>query len=172
MFKEKNLHTLILFLLFAVILFSGCQSATRFSSRQSTKNQLPNSNYWTVQGLTQKQRLLLEEANRWLGTPYCFGGSDSRCVDCSGFVQNLFASVGVELPRTSSEQAKHGKAIELKNLAVGDLLFFGNRERVSHVAVYAGDGKIIHSSTSRGVVREPLSDSIMKNLAFVRRVLE
>jgi cell wall-associated NlpC family hydrolase len=87
-------------------------------------------------------------------------------------VQNLFANVGIELPRTSGEQAKYGKAIELKNLAVGDLLFFENRGKVSHVAVYAGNGQIIHSSTSRGVVREPLSDSIMRNFAFVRRVLE
>lgn len=172
MVKKKNLHTLNLVLLFAMVLFLGCQSANRFSSRQSTKNQLLNSKYPMVQELTQKQKLLLEEANRWLGTPYCFGGSDSHCVDCSGFIQNLFANVGVVLPRTSGEQAKYGKAVELGNLGVGDLMFFGSGGKISHVAVYAGDGKIIHSSTSRGVVREPLSNSIMRNLAFIRRVLE
>ncbi len=172
MCKEKNLYTLSLFLLSTVLLFSGCQSTTRFSSCQNTKNQLSDSKYSTAQELTQKQRLLLDEANRWLGTPYCFGGNDSRCVDCSGFVQNLFANVGVELPRTSNEQAKYGKAVELNDLDIGDLIFFGSRGRISHVAVYAGSGQIIHSSTSRGVVREPLSDSIMRNFAFVRRVLE
>lgn len=168
MLGEKNLHTLNLFLLFAVVLFVGCQSTTRFSSHQNTKTQPLNP----PRELTQKQKLLLEEANQWLGTPYCFGGNDNRCVDCSGFIQNLFANIGVELPRTSSEQAKYGKAIEINNLSVGDLMFFGSRGKISHVAVYAGNGEIIHSSTSRGVVREPLSDSIMRNFAFIRRVLE
>lgn len=159
-------------MLFAVALFMGCQSATRFSSHQNVKNHISNLKFSTAQELTQKQKLLMDEASRWLGTPYCFGGNNDRCVDCSGFVQNLFASVGIELPRTSSEQAKYGKPIELKNLAVGDLMFFVNRGKISHVAVYAGGGKIIHSSTSKGVVYEPLNDSIMRNFAFIRRIFE
>ncbi len=174
MLKWKKLHILCSNALLATILFIGCQSAIRFSSHHnySNKNYVENPNYLMDNNLTQKQKILLEKANRWIGTPYCFGGNGTSCVDCSGFVQNLYASIGINLPRTSAQQAEYGKAIELNNLSVGDLLFFGNRGKISHVAIYVGNGQIIHSSTTKGVVCEPLNTSIMRNFAFVRRILE
>jgi cell wall-associated NlpC family hydrolase len=100
---------------------------------------------------------VLATADRYLGTRYRYGGeSPAEGFDCSGFVQYVFARHGVELPRTSRQQASAGRPgpFEMAALQPGDLMFFatGGR-RVDHVAIYAGDGRIIHASSGAGRVR-------------------
>jgi cell wall-associated NlpC family hydrolase len=100
---------------------------------------------------------VLATADRYLGTRYRYGGeSPAEGFDCSGFVQYVFARHGVELPRTSRQQATAGRAgpLEIAALQPGDLMLFatGGR-RVDHVAIYAGDGLIIHASSGAGRVR-------------------
>lgn len=96
-------------------------------------------------------------AERYLGTPYRYGGiSPVTGFDCSGFVQYVFARNNVRLPRTSRQQAKVGTAMprNWRALAPGDLIMFAERgEPISHVAIYAGDHRIIHASSSGGSVR-------------------
>lgn len=88
-----------------------------------------------------------------MGTPYRWGGSDQNGFDCSGLIQYAFAQQGIELPRTSSEQARAGYEVgrNLEALAPGDILTFspdpGHAEQVSHVGLYLGDGRFIHSAT-------------------------
>lgn len=92
----------------------------------------------------------------WVGTPYVFGGVDHRGIDCSAFVRAVYRqSVNVELPRNSQEQANLGTGIDKTRLRLGDLVFFDTLERgrVTHVAVYLGDGTIAHASSSKGVIR-------------------
>lgn len=90
---------------------------------------------------------VLSKAQEFLGTPYRFGNSGEKKTDCSGFTQQVFSEFGISLPRSANEQARYGKKIELKDLKVGDLLFYRTYKKApSHVAIYAGDGKIIHAS--------------------------
>lgn len=96
-------------------------------------------------------------AERYLGTPYRWGGtSPVTGFDCSGFVQFVFSRNSVKLPRTSRQQAKVGVAMprSFSRLAPGDLVMFAEPgEPISHVAIYAGQNRIIHASSSGGSVR-------------------
>jgi cell wall-associated NlpC family hydrolase len=100
---------------------------------------------------------VLGEAEEYIGTPYKWGGSTpSEGFDCSGYVRYVYAQEGVRLPRTSREQARAGKAVtaRISALRAGDLMLFAeSRKPISHVAIYAGGGRIIHSSSSGGGVR-------------------
>lgn len=99
---------------------------------------------------------ILDDARRFLGRPYLWGGTSGKGVDCSGFTKTVFFLNGIQLPRDASQQVHTGIAVEtdtsLVNLQAGDLLFFGRKatpeqkEKITHVAIYMGDGQIIHSS--------------------------
>ena len=94
-------------------------------------------------------------AEQYIGVPYRYGGTSPRTgFDCSGFVQYVYGIQGVQLPRTSRQMAAVGAGVEAttRALAVGDLMLFAQGGRISHVAIYAGRGRFIHSSSSgRGV---------------------
>jgi cell wall-associated NlpC family hydrolase len=95
-------------------------------------------------------------AERYIGVPYRYGGSSPESgFDCSGFVQYVYGQQGVDLPRTSRQMAGAGVAVEpsARSLAVGDLMLFSQGGRISHVAIYAGNGRFIHSSSSGKGVR-------------------
>ncbi|MEO5816880.1 MAG: C40 family peptidase [Gemmatimonadaceae bacterium] len=99
---------------------------------------------------------ILETADRYVGTTYVWGGNtpDSG-FDCSGFTRYVLARQGIQLPRTAREQARAGESVALDYSAFlpGDLLFFAEpKEAVSHVAIYVGDGRIIHASSAMGQV--------------------
>jgi cell wall-associated NlpC family hydrolase len=100
---------------------------------------------------------VLATADRYVGTQYTYGGSSPAVgFDCSGLVQYVFARHGVSLPRTSRQQATAGRALprRLAALRPGDLMLFASRGRgVDHVAIYAGEGRILHSSKGGGGVR-------------------
>jgi hypothetical protein len=113
--------------------------------------------YWptsTTSGSGAARRVV-PAAERYIGVPYRYGGSSPESgFDCSGFVQYVYGQQGVDLPRTSRQMAGAGVAVDPsgRSLAVGDLLLFSQGGRISHVAIYAGNGRFIHSSSSgRGV---------------------
>lgn len=94
-------------------------------------------------------------AREAMGRPYEWGGTGANGggFDCSGLIQHAYAQHGIALPRTSREQAKEGRSItrEVRSLQPGDLLTFSNSgARVTHVGLYIGEGRFIHSA-SRGV---------------------
>ncbi|MCM0082530.1 C40 family peptidase [Geomonas sp. Red32] len=92
-------------------------------------------------------------AERFLGTPYRFGGEGGDGIDCSSFVQQVFREHQVDLPRTAREQAHLGEGVPLGELKKGDLLFFHTYASYpSHVGIYLGDGKMIHASSGKGEV--------------------
>jgi uncharacterized protein YgiM (DUF1202 family) len=104
---------------------------------------------------------IVAEAKKHLGTPYVWGGSTPKGFDCSGFVQYVMNMNGISLPRTTTEQYKIGTYVAKSDLQPGDLVFLQNtyRDGISHVGIYVGDGKMIHASSSKGVVISSLSTS-------------
>jgi cell wall-associated NlpC family hydrolase len=99
---------------------------------------------------------VLQTADRYVGVPYVWGGNTPESgFDCSGFTKYVFAKQGIQLPRTSREQARVGQgvALDFAAFAPGDLLLFAEPgEAISHVAIYVGDGRIIHASSAAGEV--------------------
>ncbi len=123
----------------------------------------------------------LTQARSYIGTPYRRGGSlqSGHSTDCSGFVQFIYKKANIDLPRSSSEQARVGMkvahSLDLALLLPGDLLFFGHRGRhIDHAGIYLGDGKMIHAADRRrGVIMSDLRQSSYAG-AFVaaRRLVE
>jgi cell wall-associated NlpC family hydrolase len=116
-----------------------------------------------------------------MGRPYRWGGTgvDGGGFDCSGLIQHAYRQHGIELPRTSAEQAKEGRAVSKKlgSLLPGDLLTFSNRGgTVTHVGLYIGEGRFIHSA-SRGVQisilsgEDPYGRWWFKRWVGVRRII-
>ncbi len=96
-----------------------------------------------------------------LGTGYRLGGTTSDGFDCSGLIQHAYGRHGIKLPRVSRDQAREGEAVnrDLDALRPGDILTFSERgDRVTHVGLYLGDGRFVHSAR-RGVQVSALSDS-------------
>lgn len=92
---------------------------------------------------------LVSYAQQFVGNPYVWGGTSlTNGADCSGFVMAVFRDFGYSLPRTSREQAASGREISYEEAQPGDLLFYGSGSRINHVAIYIGDGQIVHASTS------------------------
>ncbi|HET7578881.1 MAG TPA: C40 family peptidase [Bacillales bacterium] len=91
---------------------------------------------------------IVNAGEQFIGLPYLWGGMSGFGYDCSGFAHMMHRSVGLVIPRDAHDQAEEGQAVEREQLAPGDLLFFAYEEgkgRVHHVAIYYGDGKMIHA---------------------------
>jgi cell wall-associated NlpC family hydrolase len=99
---------------------------------------------------------MLRTADAYVGVPYVWGGNTPReGFDCSGFTKYVFAKYRISLPRTSREQVQAGIAVstDFRALRPGDLMLFAEPgQAISHVAIYAGNGRIIHASSAVGGV--------------------
>ena len=95
---------------------------------------------------------IIATAKDYIGVPYVFGGDTPAGFDCSGYLEYVFATHGIRIPRTADEQYKLGKLVEPDDLEAGDLVFFTTYEPgASHCGIYLGNGNFIHASTSRGI---------------------
>jgi lipoprotein Spr len=112
----------------------------------------------------------------YLNTPYLWGGTSKRGIDCSAFVQAvMYQALGVALPRTSLEQSGVGEPVEIADLKFGDLLFFDtmHKGRVTHVGMYLSDGYFVHSGSSTGVIVTSLEkDTYARSFLKAKRVIE
>lgn len=145
---------------FGVSLHLGMGGSSRSRStprgrRAGLPESVPASTYPASTTMSASASRLLGAADKYVGTPYVWGGTTPNGFDCSGFTQYVFAKQGVRLPRTSREQAQVGTALspEWRAVAPGDLVMFAENGQISHVAIYAGRNRIIHSSSSGGGVR-------------------
>lgn len=131
----------------ASLMFTACHSSKNAAGGTAT---------------TRERQAVVKEAHKWLGTKYKYGGTERSGVDCSGMVMRIYdKAAGVKLPRSSAQQQSFCKNIKRKDLAAGDLLFFTtgrDKKRVSHVGIYIGHDKMIHASSSRGVITSNLNE--------------
>ena len=101
---------------------------------------------------TPREGSPVDEARRYLGAPYEWGGLTARGIDCSGLVHMAYRRLGRLVPRDADEQAEAGIEVPAGDLRPGDLLAYGDSE-VTHIAFWLGDGWILHASGREGVMR-------------------
>ena len=109
-------------------------------------------------------------ARAQIGTPYRLGAeTPGKAFDCSAFVRYVLAAFRLQLPRTANEQSVIGQLVsrDTSSLRPGDLISFGKGKRVTHIGIYAGEGRVIHASTSKRRIVESAMDD--ENSWFQRR---
>ena len=104
-----------------------------------------------VQAKADARQNVVAYALQFVGGKYRAGGNDPHTgADCSGFVKYVMEhAAGISMNRSSSSQATQGHKISSNDMQPGDLIFYGSGSSISHVAMYIGDGKIVHASTER-----------------------
>ncbi|WP_417361811.1 C40 family peptidase [Galbibacter sp.] len=159
---------------------SGTTPQAEQSAMQPTANDIPEKeNHKKSSKASKQSNAIIKTAMNYNGTPYRYGGTTRKGMDCSGLVYVSFKEHDIPLQRTSAQMATEGKKIKLKEVEKGDLLFFTtskNKKRINHVGLVVstrgGDIQFIHSTTSRGVLVSSLSEGYW-NYAFnqARRIL-
>ena len=126
-----------------------------------------------------KITLATKHAKSFIGTPYEYGGNSRNGIDCSSLIQQSYAKIGIEMPRTAQEQAKMGNKKVEGRVRPGDIVYFKfkqKREKWWHTGMitYVDQKKIkfVHASSSRGVVEDTYNDYYKKNTKFFRRVIK
>ena len=109
---------------------------------------------------------VVDYATQFVGNPYVWGGTSlTNGADCSGFVQSVYQNFGVSLPRTSYEQQNAGTEVSYSDAQPGDLICYGG-----HVAIYMGDGKIVHASNAKDGIKIS-NDATYRTILSVRRLV-
>lgn len=146
--RSRIIHPFLLLILVTAIL--ACHSS-------KTVKEPNRSNF------TDRRASIVTSAQNYLGTPYRYGGSDHRGMDCSGLVYTVFKKAAIALPRSSAKQSRFGKKVSSKDASPGDLIFFARDKKVFHVGIITRKNNnriwMIHGSSSRGVIEEEFSNN-------------
>lgn len=122
------------------------------------------------QGVSDVRVSLVSYATQFVGNPYVWGGTSlTRGADCSGFVLSVFANYGISLPHSSVAQANCGRKISASEAQPGDLFFYGNGSRINHVAIYIGNGQVVHASSPKSGIK--ISGAFYRTPVKVVRVI-
>lgn len=123
------------------------------------------------QGVSDVRVDLVNYAKKFLGNPYVWGGTSlTKGADCSGFVLSIYKKYGISLPHYSVSQSQMGKKVSLSEAKPGDLVFYAKNGTVNHVAIYIGNGQVIHASSPRTGIK--ISNVNYRTPHSVRRLLD
>ena len=137
------------------------ESAEDTSAEADTSSDSDSSSYSSGSGSS-----VVNYATQFVGNPYVWGGTSlTNGADCSGFVQSVYANFGVSLPRTSYEQQNAGTEVSYADAQPGDLICYGG-----HVAIYMGNGQIVHASNSQDGIKIS-NDATYRTIVSVRRLV-
>lgn len=157
---------LLLLVLSILLLISGCSSKKVSKPSYKAKKTTKQSENWI-------NRALFKEYAKWDGTPYKYGGTSLRGVDCSSLMQIIYRDAfGLKIPRTTASQAKIGYQVNKSSSREGDLVFFKTGWNTRHSGILIEKGKFIHSSTKYGVIISSLNNPYWKSKYWqTRRIL-
>ena len=160
---------LLLLVLTALLLLSGCSSKKVSKPTYKAKKIVPKTEYTT----NWINKALSKEYAKWDGVPYKYGGTSRKGIDCSSLMQILYRDAfGLQIPRTTKNQAKIGYKIKKNSSREGDLVFFKTGWNTRHSGIIVEKGKFIHSSTKYGVMISSLNNPYWKSKYWqTRRVL-
>lgn len=128
--------------------------------------------YESAGDVSEQAAKIVDFARIYIGTPYLYGGTSlTSGTDCSNYTQKVYATIGIVLPRSSSAQYGVGTSVTQSELVAGDLLFYGYSQKVSHVAIYIGNGEAIHATTTGGVMVTPAFGWMNKPYIGAKRVI-
>lgn len=159
--SSRSILRILIAVLAALSLLTGCKSSHRGVKGSSGSVYNPARDKVTLEECLDDvrdpmARALILEAEGWLGTRYVYGGASKQGTDCSGLVMSLFKDVcELKIPRTTRDQVRYCTRVARNKMRPGDLVFFahdGTEDKVSHVGLYIGQGRMIHASSSRGVM--------------------
>lgn len=106
------------------------------------------------QGVSDVRVSMVQYATQFVGNPYVWGGTSlTHGADCSGFVLSVYANYGISLPHSSRAQANCGSTISASEAKPGDLFFYGNGKSINHVAIYIGNGQVVHASSPKSGIK-------------------
>ncbi|WP_299114356.1 C40 family peptidase [uncultured Winogradskyella sp.] len=166
---------LLLFLLLTLFLFN-CKSKKTYSNKKRQTHTVKTN---ATAKPSEEAETIAKYAKKFNGTRYKYGGTTKRGMDCSGLVYTSFKDNNISVPRTTRDLSSYGNWVDLKEVNVGDLVFFAtkkNSRNVNHVGIVTnvrlGNVEFIHASTSRGVMISSLAEKYWY-FAFVqaRRIL-
>lgn len=138
-------------------------------------NELPKAMTMTEvkygQGVSDVRVDVISYATQFVGNPYVWGGTSlTNGADCSGFTMSIMAKYGVYLPHSSKAQANSGTRISTSELQPGDLIFYGSGRSINHVAIYIGNGQIVHASSRKTGIK--ISNAFYRTPICATRVLQ
>lgn len=147
---QKN----FLWLLAAVLLLSGCGATKK--RKQQANNHILLEKYAKYLGEqpAANHTEIYKFIDIWWGVPHRLGGDTQKGVDCSGFVVQFYSQIyGKQVARTTQGLHADARALPLRKLKTGDLVFFelSSAEKITHVGIYLQNGRFAHASTSKGV---------------------
>ncbi len=167
----------IIYIVLISLLVSSCGSSKKRSSRTVIKTKTTKTRA-TNTSSNKKIKSIIQYAKTFDGTRYKYGGTTKKGMDCSGLVYTSFKKEDIILPRTSRSMSTQGTKVSLKNVAIGDLLFFKtnkNKNVINHVGLVTSIGndiRFIHASSSRGVTISSLKERYWsKCFVSIRRIL-
>lgn len=130
---------------------------------------------FSAQEALEMRSELVEISQKYIGVPYVYGGTSPRGFDCSGYTQYVYKQLGIYLNRTAASQASNGIIVSREDMQPGDLVIFSNTDGYrfgTHIGLYLGNGKVIHSGASRGVCIVDLeTDYFDSHFECARRVI-
>lgn len=142
-------------------------------SGQIEKNKSENEKEFQVE---ERRLILINEALKYLNIRYKYAGADENGFDCSGLIyKSALDSIKLQLPRSVSAIAQFVKKIEDDKALPGDLLFFNTTGKISHIGIYLGEGRFVHSASSgekTGVIISSLEEKYWKKAyRFAGRII-